>query len=213
MLIQGQSDNALKRLDDAVAVIPSAQLKLFRALSQKNAGRESDALRSLLDSMIGFGDTWISSPFNSTEDEQRWQVIRLHAKQGQHRAALKLAAADEWLKGKSPVREDYWRPVEANSERVDAAKTRFISLSERSSRRLFQSQLDLLGLLSTSAEQIGELEKAIDFETARLNISPDSAERRKSESRIEQLRAKQKERKRKTPPSIEFNENPITRSV
>jgi tetratricopeptide (TPR) repeat protein len=203
MLIHGQSDGAFKRLDDARTSVPSAQLDFFRALSQKNAGREGEALLSLLDSMIGFGDSWITSPFGATEDEQRWQVVRLYAKQGQHRAALKLAGADERLKGKSTV----------NGAWIDGAKTRFISLSERSNRRAFQSQLDLLGSLSISAEQIGELEKAIDFETTRLNMSPDATERSKSESRIEQLKTKQKQSKRKTAPSIEFNENAVTRGV
>ncbi|HEY6401921.1 MAG TPA: hypothetical protein VI479_10960, partial [Blastocatellia bacterium] len=203
MIAQGRFDDALKRLDDALKTIPSAQLKLFRAISQKNAGRETDALRSLLDSMIGFGDSWIAAPFGATEDEQRWQVVRLYAKQGQPRAALKLAGADERLKGQATV----------SDERIQGAKDRFISLPERSIRRLSRSRFEMLGLLSTSAEQIGELEKAIEFETARLNLSPDAAERRKSESRIEQLKTKQKERRRKTPLSIEFNENTITRSV
>ncbi|HEV2669006.1 MAG TPA: hypothetical protein VG324_29085, partial [Blastocatellia bacterium] len=208
MLSRGQPADAIKRLDDAVVSSPSAQLKLFRALSQKNAGRESEALRSLLDSMISFSDAWVAAPFGATEDEQRWQVIRLYAKQGRSRAALKLAGADERLKGQSTVNQ----PAGADDGRIDRAKTRFISLSDRSSLRLFQSQLDLLGLLSTSAEQIGELEKAIEFETARLNLSPESAERRKSESRIEQLKAKRKERRRKPALSIEFNENAVTRS-
>jgi hypothetical protein len=116
---------------------------------------------------------------------------------------LKLAGVDERLKGKST----------ANGAWIDGAKTRFISLSERSNRRMFQSQFELLGLLSISAEQIGELERAIDFETTRLNMSPGATERGESESRIEQLKTKQKERKRKTAPSIEFNENAVTRSV
>ncbi len=208
MLSRGRPDDAIERLGDAVASGPSAQLKLFRALSQKNAGRESEALQSLLDSMIGFGDAWIAAPFGATEDEPRWQVVRLLAKQGRPRAALRLAGADERLKGQSAAIQ----PAVVDNERIDKAKTRFISLSERSSRRRSQSQLDLLGLLSVSAEQVGDLEKAIEFETARLNLSPDSAERRKSESRVEQLKAKRKERGRKPAPSIEFNENAITRS-
>jgi tetratricopeptide (TPR) repeat protein len=209
MLSLGQPDNALKRLDEALASVPSAQIKLFRALSQKNAGRESEALKSLLDSMIAFGDAWIAAPFGATEDQQRWQVIRLYLKQGQHRAALKLAGADEWLKGQEAVNQVTW----INDEPTDGAKTRFISLSQRSSRRQAKSQIDLLGLLSNSAAQIGELEKAINFEIAKVNMSPDSAERRKAESRIEQLKTKQKERKRTAPPSIEFNDNAVTRSL
>lgn len=209
MLGGGQSDSAIKRLDEAVTSGPGAQLKLFRALSQKNAGRESDALQSLLDSMIGFGDAWIPAPFGMTEDEPRWQAVRLYAKQGRPRAALRLAGADELLKGQTAATQ----PATADDVRIDRAKTRFISLSERSSRRRSQSRLDLLGLLSTSAEQVGDLEKAIEFETARLNLSPDSAERRKSESRVGQLKAKRKERRRKPASSIEFNENAVTRSL
>jgi Tfp pilus assembly protein PilF len=211
MLNRGQADNGLKRLDDALTSVPSAQLKLFRALSQKNTGLESEALRSLLDSMIALGDAWVAAPFSASEDDQRWQVIRLYAKQGGARAALKLAGADEWLKGHATAREPYRPLADPSNERIGGAKTRFMSLSERSSRRLFQSQLDLLGLLSSSAEQIGELEKAIDFETSRMNMSLNSAERRKSESRVEQLKTKQKERKRKAPLSIEFNDNAATR--
>jgi tetratricopeptide (TPR) repeat protein len=208
MLGRGQIDDAIKRLDAAVTGSPSAQLKIFHALSQKNAGREGEALQSLLDSMIAFGDAWIAAPFGATEDEQRWQVIRLYAKQGRPRAALKLAGADERLKGQSAANQS----AIADDERIDRAKTRFISLSERSSRRQSQSQIELLGLLSISAEQIGELEKAIDLETARLNLLPNSAERRKSESRVEQLKTKRRERGRKPPLSIEFNENAVTRS-
>jgi tetratricopeptide (TPR) repeat protein len=208
-LSRGQSDNAIKLLDDAVTSGPSAQLKLFRAIAQKTAGRETEALQSLLDSMIAFNDPWVAAPFGATEDEPRWQAIRLCAKQGRSRAALKLAGADERLKGQSAANQ----PAGAVDERNDRAKARFISLPERSNLRQSQSQLDLLGLLSISAEQIGELEKAIEFETARLNLSPDLAERRKSESRVEQLKAKRKERRRKPGSSIEFNENAVTRSL
>ena len=208
MLSRGRPDDAIKRLNDAVMSSPSAQLKLFRALSQKNAGREGEALQSLLDSMIAFGDPWVATPFGATEDEPRWQAIRLCAKQGRPHAALRLAGADERLRGQSAVNQ----PTIADNERIKGAKTRFISLPERSGRRQSQSQLDLFGLLSVSAEQIGDLEKAIEFETARLNLSPDLAERRKSESRVEQLKAKRKERRRKPQLSIEFNENAVTRS-
>ncbi len=209
MLSRGQTDGAIKRLDDAVKNSPGAQLKFFRALAQKNYGREREALRSLLDSMIAFGDAWIAAPFDAAEDEQRWQAVRLYAKQGAPRAALKLADADERLKGQSAVNQ----PLSDDDERIDRTKTRFISMSSRSSRRQAQSQIELLGLLSNSAEQIGDLEKAIDRETARLNLLMNSDERRKTESRIKQLKTKQKERRRKAPLSIEINENMVTRTL
>src|SRR5262249_38799813 len=136
---RGQSDNAIKLLDDAMTSGPSAQLKLFRALAQKNAGREIEALQSLLDSMIAFGDAWVAAPFGATEDEPRWQAIRLCAKQGRPRAALRLAAADERLKGQSAANQS----AGADNERIDGAKTRFISLQERATRRQAESQPDL----------------------------------------------------------------------
>jgi tetratricopeptide (TPR) repeat protein len=208
MLDRGQSDGAIKRLNDAVMTSPGAQLKLFHGLSQKNAGLDREALQSFLDSMIACGDAWIAAPFGATEDEQRWQIIRLYTSHGKHRAALKLAGADERLKGQSAINQS----TGGNDERIDKAKTRFSNLSSRSRRRQSQSQLELLALLSLSAEQIGELEKAMEFAIAKLNLSPDPAERRISESRIEQLETKQKERRSKTTLSIEFNENAVTRS-
>jgi hypothetical protein len=158
--------------------------------------------------MIAFGDAWVAAPVGATADEPRWQLNRLYPKQGPPRAALRLAGADERLKGQSAASQ----PTIADDERIGGTKTRFLSMPERSSRRQSQSQLDLLGLLSVSAEQVGDLEKAIEFETARLNLSREPAERRKSESRVEQLKAKRKERTRKPPLSIEFNENAVTRN-
>ncbi|MGE0128597.1 MAG: tetratricopeptide repeat protein [Blastocatellales bacterium] len=204
-LSRGQSPDAIKLLDDATAKIPSAQLKLFRAFLQKNAGQPRAALQSLLDSMIACGDTWIASPFSATNDEQRWQIVRLYAGQSQHRAALKLAAADERLKGQSAVNEVLSAP-----DGSQIGKPRFASLAARSSQRQSRSRVELLALLSISAEQVGELEKAIEFETAKLNLSLDSAERRNSESRIGQLKAKQKKRRRKPALAIEINEYAVT---
>src|SRR5262249_6805418 len=105
MLGRGRPDNAIKLLNDAMMSSPGAQLKFFLALSQKNAGQESEALQSLLDSMIACGESWTAAPFGATEDEQRWQIVRLYAKQNRHRAALKLAGGDERLKGQSSVNQ------------------------------------------------------------------------------------------------------------
>ncbi len=203
MFSRGQANDAIKLLGDAVSNNPSPQLKLFRALSLKNAGQVHAALQSLLDSMIACGDAWIAAPFEATEDEQRWQMVRLYAQRGQHRAALKLASADERLKGQSSV----FQATDGDAGQID--KARLISLPARASRRQSQSRVELLSLLSITAEQIGELEKAIEFEIAKLNLAPDSAERRKSESRIEQLKKKQKERKRKPALSLEINEREV----
>src|SRR5262249_1115724 len=123
-----QSDGAIKRLDAALTASPGAQLKLFRALLQKNAGRRAAALQSLLDSMIACGDAWIAAPFGATEDEQRWQIVRLYAEQNRPRAALKLAGADERLKGLPTINSF----VDGADEQIGGAKPGFLSLQSRS---------------------------------------------------------------------------------
>jgi tetratricopeptide (TPR) repeat protein len=205
---RGQSNEAIRRLSDAVAVNPGAQLRLLRALTQKNAGREREALQSLLDSMIASGDAWIAAPFAATEDEQRWQIVRLYSKQNRHRAALKQAGVDERLKGQSaaslpPTGDD-------EAARAEKAKPRFATLAARSNQRRSQSQIELLALLSVSAEQTGDLDKAIEFENARQSLSPDIAEQRKAESRIEQLKLKRKERERRPAPPLVINEQMVS---
>ncbi|MGH9831428.1 MAG: hypothetical protein ACRD9Y_00350, partial [Blastocatellia bacterium] len=205
---RGQSNEAIKRLSDAVATNPGAQLKLLRAFLQKNAGQEREALQSLLDSMIACGDAWIAAPFAATEDEQRWQIVRLYAKQNRHRAALKLAGVDERLKRQSSASPPPTGDDEA--ARAEKAKPRFTTLIARSNQRRSQSQIEMLALLSVSAEQTSDFDKAIEFENARLSLSPDVAERRKAESRIEQLKLKLKERARKPALSLEINEQMVS---
>jgi hypothetical protein len=205
---RGQANEAIKRLNDAVAANPSGQLKLLRALTQKNAGQDREALQSLLDSMIACGDAWIATPFAATEDEQRWQIVRLYAKQNRHRAALKLAGVDERLKGQSAASPPPTGDGEA--ARAEKTKPRFATLASRSNQRRSQSQIELLALLSVSAEQTGDLEKAIEFENARLALSLDVAEQRKAESRIEQLKLKRKERERKPALSLVINEQMVS---
>ena len=57
-----------------------------------------------------------------------------------------------------------------------------------------QSRIELLALLSMAAEQIGEFDKAADFARGRQALLTNAGERQKTEARIEQLKAKQKEK-------------------
>jgi hypothetical protein len=156
--------------------------------------------------MISLGDGSISAPFGATEDVQRWQIVRLYAKQNLDRAALKLAGADERLRGESSI-----NLMRNNDDaEIDKAKARFNSLSARSNIRQSRSQVEMLALLSVSAEKIGEIEKAIEFEIARRNLSRGAAERGESEKRIMQLKAKAQERRRKQTPFIDVNESAVT---
>lgn len=187
---RGQAGEAAKSLNDAVATLPTDQLKVLRALLLKNAGQEHDALNNFLGSLIALSDTSAMTMFQSDEDELRWQVVRLYARLDQPRAALKVAAADERLRGVAVAA--------ASSDETVLPEThaKFLTLSARTLERQKRSRLELLALLSTASERIGEFEKAADFERARV-ISLSSNDRRKAEARIEQLKAKQEEKAKK----------------
>ncbi len=136
--------------------------------------------------------------------------MRLYAKQGQPRAALKLASVDERLKGQPQPSSQQLAANSDEAARIEKAKSRFNSLSARSSLRERQSRIELLALLSASAERIGSFEKAMDFERARLNLPLSAAEQRKTESRIEELKVKQQARSRKPALPLEINDSLIT---
>lgn len=185
---RGQSGEAGKSLNDEAANLPSGQLRLLRAVLFKNAGHDREALDGFLSPLIALSDSSVMAAFQSSEDELRWQVVRLYARLNQPRAALKVAAVDERLRGVATANADEMVLPEAQSK--------FQTLSVRTLERQKRSRLELLELLSLAAERIGEFDKAADFERAR--IAPRSNdERRKAENRIEQLKAKQQEKLKK----------------
>lgn len=135
--------------------------------------------------------------FRADEDELRWQMTRLYARLGQPRAALKVADVDERLQSVAAIADK------------TAAPAAFQTLLVRAEERQRKSRLELLAMLSTSAEQIGEFDKAAGFERARLDaLSAD--ERRRAESRIEQLKSKQKEKSNKRGWPLTIDERPMT---
>jgi predicted Zn-dependent protease len=177
--------------------IPSVQLQMLRGVLLKRNGQEREALNEFLASQTVASEASAMVAFGFGEDEFRWQLIRLLALLDQPRAALKLAGADERLRG-APA------PA-AEVEELKAASARLLTLQVRATERQRQSRLELLALLSLSAERIGEFDKAADFESARV-ASLRGEERRKSEARIEQLKARQKEKVNKRGVPLSVNE-------
>lgn len=192
---RGQADDAARSLN-ATMDLPSAQLKALRALMLKRAGRERDALSEFTAALVSSSDSSALAAFSADEDELRWQMARLYARLGQPRAALKVAAVDERLRSTATA------VVEA------ATSNKFQTLIVRADERQRKSQLDLLAMLSASAEQIGDFDKAADFERARLNAL-NADERRRAESRIEQLKSRQKEKLNKRGWPLTVDERPV----
>jgi hypothetical protein len=129
----------------------------------------------------------------------------LYAAGSQPRAALKLASADERLKGRSFEGLDALKL----SRELEAKRTpRLAALSVRAAERQAQSRIELLTLLSAAAEQIVDWNRAIEFERARFDLLLNQQARRESKSRIEALLAKRNERK--APLSFAINENAVS---
>ncbi len=170
-----------------VANIPSNQLKLLQAFLLKRGGQEPEALQSFVGALVPVSDSTALAAFSSGEDELRWQLVRLYAKQNQPRAALKLAEADERLRGGSTA-------VGEQMDQPPVAPARLLPLAKQATEHQQQSRVELLALLSASAEQIGQFDKAADFERGRLALLAKADDRQKAEARIEQLKAKQKEK-------------------
>lgn len=190
---RGQSAEAARLVGKAN--IPSVQLQMLRAVFLKRTGQEREALSEFLASQTVASEASAMAAFGSGEDEFRWQLVRLFARLDQPRAALKLAGADERLRGAAAAEVEELKPTSA----------RLLTLQVRATERQRQSRLELLALLSLSAERIGEFDKAADFESAR-GASLSGEERRKSATRIEQLKARQTEKVNKTGIPLSVNE-------
>ncbi|MGH9802393.1 MAG: hypothetical protein ACRD82_18670, partial [Blastocatellia bacterium] len=197
---RGQVGEAAKSLSNVFASLPSNQLKLLRALLLKRAGQEREALGGFVGSLVPLSDSLAMTAFNSGEDELRWQFARLYARLGQPRAALKVAAVDERLRGSATV--------SVGEELLQTATPKFQTLAARTAERQNKSRLELLALLSTAAEQIGDFDKAADFERARL-AGLNADERRKTETRVEQLKARQKETTSKRGLPLTIDDRPV----
>ncbi len=201
---RGQMGEAAKSLESVTANLPSNQLRLLRAVLLKRAGQEREALNGFAASLVPLSDSSAMTAFGSSEDELRWQMTRLYVRLGQPGAALKVAAVDDRLRGATAV-----GVVGVDDAVLPVAPAKFQTLPVRAAERQQRSQLELLALLSMAAEQVGEFDKAAEFERARFGrINAD--ERRKAETRIEQLKAKQKEKTGKRGLSLTVDDRPVT---
>ena len=204
----GRSDEAIKLISAIEANNPNPYLKCFHALLAKRNKQDVDALNSFIAALIANRDERVAQAFGMTEDDPLPQLVRLYAAMGQPRAALKLAERINDLKpeGKNETGEAI--ASEFDGVELDAADqeqpegSAYETLPARFIARQAKTRIELLGLLSESAERIGDLDQAVAFERAKLNSALTDAEERAAQLRIEQLLALQRENSRKRAPSF-----------
>jgi predicted Zn-dependent protease len=200
----GHTDEAIKLISKTEAANPNPYLSFFSAMLEKR-GQSANASAGFIHTLVAKSDERVNEAFLFEENPAR-QIIRFYAVNGEPRAALLASELDPTLKENdstvgdknidsvSDIAKD--TPVDAQ-EGMTKDGTRYQTLLERAAVRETESRMELLGLLSKAAEQVGDLNRAIEFESARLKLLHATAERQSSEARIKQLLSRRKENSRR----------------
>ena len=161
----GAFDEALKfrqQLLTASAADEENRIELIRLLAV--SGKKDEAIQNL-NAIIADRDAtralrsqalWLRPEIDGSgpatfEDDALEQTIAMYLKQNQPRAALKMA---EQL-AKIDIQPSF---------------ERYQTLRERAQNRKFATRINLLALLSAAAEQIGDLNRAVELEKQRLAL-------------------------------------------
>jgi tetratricopeptide (TPR) repeat protein len=200
----GRTDAAIKLTSATEEANPNPYLGFFSALLKKR-GQSADALAGFIHTLIENKDERVSEAFWFEENPLR-QIIRFYAANGEPRAALLASELEPALKESGGTERDEQvdstsdtaqdTPVDAQEDMAKAG-TRYRTLQERAAESEVQSRVELLGLLSQAAEQVEDLNRAVEFERARLKLLHATAEQQSSEARIKRLLASEKENSRR----------------
>jgi tetratricopeptide (TPR) repeat protein len=203
----GHTDESAKLFDTLEATNPNPYLNFFGALLERRRGSGGE-LEGFVRTLVAGKDETVVEAFGFAEESPLRRIIRFYAVKGQPRAALLASALDPTLKESEGTErgEDAATAGTTGIEpepqidlRESAAQggARYRTLKERAVERELESRRELLGLLSTAAEQVGDLTRAVEFETARLKLLPREAERQSARARIRQLLSRRQENSRR----------------
>ncbi len=184
----GEAFNMIRTTETS---IPNEYLISLHAVLAKNSSA-ADALNSFTTALIAARESTASKSFAFVEDAPLEQMIVLYLKQNQPRAALKVAErvpAFQTNKDATPVAQ------------TDNTIARYETLRERAQHRQRVTAANLLAMLSNAAQQIGDLNRAIELERRRLAFANTPAERNAAQARLDNLQQLQTAagRVRKTP--------------
>lgn len=168
------------RIDESISLLRernfTAELKFLRAVFEKNAGRDLEALKSFAEIFETDGE--LEQTFGFYESAPVWQTIVLYLKAGNHRAALDLAKKSEILK------------LAEKTESIQNRDFKFKTLEIRARHRKFEKIRAMLEKLSIAAETIGDFALAIELENAKSRFFNSVQEQENSAARVETLRMK-----------------------
>jgi tetratricopeptide (TPR) repeat protein len=215
----GRSDEAVKLIGRMKAANPNPYLSFFGALLEKR-GQSADAQEAFVHTLVAQRDAQLTEAF-LFEDSPLRQIIRSYAVKGQPRSALLASELDPTLKKSGGDDAERDENVDSGDDvgqdtQVEAAASigkggsRYRTLRELGAEREIQSRVELLELLSGAAEQVGDLDRAVEFEKVRLKLLTIATERQSAEARMGQLLSRQKESSRRAAVAYSVDQNLIT---
>jgi hypothetical protein len=165
--------------------MPNQYLSSLHAILEKTNASAGDALTSFSKTLIAAREPSVSKSFGFVEDEPLEQIVVLYLKQNQTRAALKLAEAiPAFQSNKNAVSQTN----EAGTDvQASLSIERYQTLRQRAERRKRTSHAHLLAMLSSAAEQVGDLNRALEFERLRLALVNTLSERNATQARLDHL--------------------------
>jgi tetratricopeptide (TPR) repeat protein len=215
----GRTDESVKLINTLEATNPNPYLSFFGALLERRR-QSGGELTGFVHTLVAGKGEMVVEAFGFAEESPLRQIIRFYALKGQPRAALLASELDQTLKGVEGMErsedDDPDNTGDAEQEmQVDIqestarGRARYRTLRERTAARELESRRDLLGLLSVSAEQTGDLNRAVEFETARLKLLSATAERQSAETRIRQLLSRRQDNSRRAAVAYNVDQNLI----
>jgi tetratricopeptide (TPR) repeat protein len=213
----GRANESVELFNTLEATNPNPYLNFFGALLERRR-QNGGELKSFVHTLVAGKDEPVSEAFGFAEESPLRQIIRFYAVKGQPRAALLASELDPTLKesedtervedaatdGDASDADDDASDAEQKTQEFDLQESaaqggaRYRTLRERAAERELESRRELLRLLSTAAEQIGDFKRAVEFETARLKLIPSTAERQSAQARIRQLLSLRQENSRRS---------------
>jgi hypothetical protein len=209
----GQIEEAVKVVAAIESTDPNPQLTFLRGVLEKKEGREANSLDSFTRALMASRDSKVWQPSAVNEDEPLEQIIRLYLKQSQPRAALKLATHEPGLQTKQRADETgESEPHEVGIDESENEAKRYQTLRARTTMRRRDARAELLELLSASAEQIGDLNRAAELEKARLDFLVKAADKQTAKSRVERLQKAQRQVDSRPKPSLVIDQRLVASS-
>jgi len=198
----GRTGEGVKLLVDSEVKSPNPNLRILQASLERNSGHDGDALTAYLQALIEINDASARVAFGFVEDQPLDQVVRLYLKQGQPRAALKIAERLINLQPQTTTDKPGNRERELEMNGPVSTSERYQTLRTRAELRERGARIELLEFLSVAAERTGDLNRAITLEQTRLALLVKASDRQATESRLEQLREAQKKAERQRKPAL-----------